>query len=79
MDIRSVSVIPILAVIVLVVLPACRAGSPRGCCGDASSQVKVKAGAEANLTSLSDSLDPLRERFNADKGKHRVVALLSPT
>lgn len=32
-----------------------------------------------NLVSLAESLDPLQERFNADVGKRRVVALLSPT
>ncbi len=31
------------------------------------------------LTSLADSLVPLQDRFNMDKGKPRLVALLSPT
>ena len=28
---------------------------------------------------LSDSIEPLRQQFNADKDKLRVLALLSPT
>lgn len=35
--------------------------------------------AAVRLTSLAKSLDPLRERFNKDKGKNRFVAILSPT
>ena len=31
------------------------------------------------LTSLAESLEPLRAHFNANKNKHRFVALLSPT
>lgn len=31
------------------------------------------------LVSLSDSLLPLRDEFNSNKDKFRVVALLSPT
>lgn len=31
------------------------------------------------LVSLADSLEPLRDRFNAAKDKPRFVALLSPT
>jgi hypothetical protein len=31
------------------------------------------------LISLADSLDALRERFNAEKDKPRVLAILSPT
>ncbi len=36
-------------------------------------------GASASPISLEGSLKPLVERFNAAKGKHRFVALLSPT
>ena len=79
MKIRAVSVMSMLAAIVLIALPACRAGSPSGCCSDVQTSVKVKGGAVANLTSLSDSLDPLRDHFNANKDRHRFVALLSPT
>jgi hypothetical protein len=32
-----------------------------------------------NLTIIDDTLNPLRDRFNADKDKHRFVAILSPT
>ena len=31
------------------------------------------------LISLADSLQPLRERFNSEKDKHRFIAILSPT
>ena len=34
---------------------------------------------EPKLTSLSESLGPLAERFNDDKDQVRVLALLSPT
>jgi len=34
---------------------------------------------DSTLCSLSTSLDPLRDRFNRDKGKLRFVAILSPT
>jgi hypothetical protein len=34
---------------------------------------------DARLISLADSLAPLRDHFNADKGKPRLVTLLSPT
>ncbi len=36
-------------------------------------------GDDGVLVSLADSLAPLRDRFNADRGKPRLVALLSPT
>ena len=35
--------------------------------------------AAVKLISLAESLDPLRQRFNKDKGKNRFVAVLSPT
>ena len=38
-----------------------------------------RGGDETRLVSLADSLAPLRDRFNVDKGKPRLVALLSPT
>jgi len=31
------------------------------------------------VTILGDSIEPLRQQFNADKDKLRVLALLSPT
>ena len=34
---------------------------------------------DVKLTHLEDSLEPLREWFNAEKGKPRFIALLSPT
>ena len=42
--------------------------------GDSSS-----AKNNARMTDLADSLEPLREQFNADKEKLRALALLSPT
>lgn len=39
----------------------------------------VEGCATASLISLSESLEPLRDRFNAAKGKHRFIAILSPT
>jgi len=35
--------------------------------------------AAPRVTVLSDSIEPLRQQFNADKDKLRVLALLSPT
>lgn len=32
-----------------------------------------------SLTSLAESLTPLRDHFNANKNKYRFVTLLSPT
>lgn len=40
---------------------------------------KPSDGASVSPISLEGSLKPLVERFNAAKGKHRFVALLSPT
>jgi len=31
------------------------------------------------MTVLTDSIEPLRQQFNADKDKLRVLALFSPT
>lgn len=33
----------------------------------------------ARLVSLADSIDPLKEHFNANRGKNRFITLLSPT
>ncbi len=35
--------------------------------------------AASRMVSLSDSIEPLVDQFNADKGKLRLVTLLSPT
>jgi hypothetical protein len=35
--------------------------------------------ADPRITTLADSVEPLREQFNADKDKLRVLALFSPT
>lgn len=44
-----------------------------------SSYTDAKTSDDPRLTSLADSLEPLREHFNAHKDKYRFVALLSPT
>ena len=33
----------------------------------------------SGVTSLAESIQPLREHFNGDMGKGRFVALMSPT
>lgn len=33
----------------------------------------------STVVSLADSINPVKDHFNANKGKHRFVALLSPT
>ena len=40
---------------------------------------KFSGQAPAQMTVLSDSIEPLRQQFNADKDKLRVLALFSPT
>ncbi len=54
-------------------VPASLAGS----CGPAESGAASQPAAA--LTSLADSVEPLREAFNAATGRYRFVALLSPT
>jgi hypothetical protein len=40
---------------------------------------KSSSQAARRMTVLSDSIEPLRQQFNADKDKLRVLALLAPT
>ena len=48
--------------------------------GCASSRGGKSSGqAAVPMTVLGDSIDPLRQQFNADKDKLRVLALFSPT
>ncbi len=48
--------------------------------GEAASSASAEAsGAETGVISLSDSLAPLRERFNRARDRFRLVAILSPT
>ena len=48
--------------------------------GCTSSQGRQSSGqAPARMTVLSASIEPLRQQFNADKDKLRVLALFSPT
>ncbi len=52
----------------------------KGCCGKTpSATTTVKANTNTELLSLAESLEPLRDHFNANKDKLRFVALLSPT
>jgi hypothetical protein len=49
------------------------------CCASSAPAAETsKAPALAELNDLKRSLDVLRERFNADKDRPRIVALLSP-
>ena len=55
-------------------------------CGASRAQSPAKAGrvqtkreSPVEVVSLAESLEPLRKHFNANKDKHRFVALLSPT
>jgi hypothetical protein len=48
-----------------------------GSCASSSGQTTTPA--EAKLSSLAESVEPLREAFNAGKVRYRFVALLSPT
>ncbi len=54
----------------------------KDCCSQdaAKEPAKKPAGKEPVVVrSLDESLAPLKERFNKARGKHRFVALLSPT
>lgn len=53
-----------------------RTDTPRAATPDSSAS---GAGKVVMVTSLGESLTPLKERFNAEKDKLRLVALLSPT
>lgn len=46
---------------------------------DESSNEGSTGGKMGEVTILTESLKPLRDHFNANKHKHRFVALLSPT
>lgn len=47
--------------------------------GTKSDSLQSELTSSVELTSLAKSLEPLRAHFNANKNKHRFVALLSPT
>ena len=59
------------AVAALIALLSCLLGA--GCAS------RRGASARAGMTVLSDSIEPLRRQFNADKDKLRILALFSPT
>lgn len=46
---------------------------------DEPSKDDAESGAGVDITVLTESLDPLRDHFNANKNKHRFIAILSPT
>ena len=46
---------------------------------DQSSNERSAGGKMGEVTILTESLKPLRDHFNANKHRHRFVALLSPT
>jgi hypothetical protein len=69
------TIIRLFPAAIAVALLSCLLGA--GC---ASSQGGESSGqARAGMTVLSDSIEPLRQQFNADKAKLRVLALFSPT
>ena len=46
---------------------------------DESSNEDAEGGKTGDVTILTESLKPLRDHFNANKDKHRFIAILSPT
>src|SRR5437867_1066616 len=63
------------SVAAMLVLLTCLFGA--GCASNRED--KSSRQAALPVTVLSDSIEPLRQQFNADKDKLRVLALLSPT
>lgn len=66
----------------LALLCACSSPERSGCCDVVKHDDTYNArrdGDDSVLISLTNSLTPLRHRFNLDKGRLRLVALLSPT
>ena len=61
------------SVAAVVALASCLFGA--GC----ASSREGKSQASARMTVLNDSIEPLRQEFNSDKDKLRVLALFSPT
>jgi len=68
-------VAPRLSAAATLVLLTCLLGA--GCASNREN--KTSREATVPVTVLSDSIEPLRQQFNADKDKLRVLALLSPT
>ena len=65
--------IPWAAIAVALLSPLLGAGCASSRGGESSAQ------ARARMTVLSNSIEPLRQQFNADKDRLRVLALFSPT
>jgi hypothetical protein len=61
-----------LLLLIPLIFAACTAA------GIGDTQVAPPATGAARLTDLA-SLDPLRERFNADAGKERLLLIMAPT
>jgi hypothetical protein len=71
--------IPLLALAVALVLPACdRGASPDRAPAQKTQETEPKAPA-VPLGDLSTSLEAARAAFNAHKGEARFLTLLSPT
>ena len=68
-------VAPWVSAAATLVLLTCLLGA--GCASNRED--KTSREAALPVTVLSDSIEPLRQQFNADKDKLRVLALLSPT
>ena len=48
-------------------------------CGTIPTKPSSAQSTSVEITSLAESLDPLKDYFNANKDRYRFVALLSPT
>lgn len=51
-------------------------------CGDPKSMTTLEtpiAADHSGLQNIADSVEPLRAQFNADRGKVRMLLILSPT
>lgn len=74
--------LPVSSCLLFALVSACSSPERCGCNALAKhdNPSDVRSGRTPDpLVSLADSLAPLRDRFNANKGKPRLLALLSPT
>ncbi len=67
------------ALILLSAVEGC--GRPRRCFENAPAKDSTsgEVGTPTKLVQLGKGVEPLKERFQADRGRHRFVAILSPT